>query len=190
MTSYTPESNGKVERMNREIRKKIKVGNIRRNNHTWLQHLPSYIDNINSQMNSKSKMTAKQLWSPGYTPGPLSPPPVPALGNQNTQAERNAIQRHYLENRSAGWQHGAMPTFQVGDLVRINLESLSGEYRRSIKENRTSSNSVHWSPVISRVLNVYPPNVNRVHPRYSITVGPAGFAPVGGVPPAAGANQV
>ena len=39
-------------------------------------------------------------------------------------------------------------------------------------------------------MNVYPPNLNRVHPRYSITVGPAGLAPVGGVPPAFGANQI
>ena len=189
-TSYTPESNGKVERANREIRKKIKVGNIRRNNHTWLNHLPAYIDNINSQENSKSKMTAKQLWSPGYNAGPAIPPPLPALRNQNTPAERRAIQRHYLENRSVGWQHGAMPTFQVGDLVRVDLASLSSDYRRSIKENRTSGNAVHWSPVISRVMNVYPPNLNRVHPRYSITVGPAGPAPLGGVPPAAGANQI
>ena len=182
-TSYSPESNGKVERANREIRKKIKAGNIRRNNHTWVPHLPAYIDNINSQMNAKSKMTAKQLWSPGYAAGPAIPPPLPALANQNTPAERSAIQRHYLENRSIGWQHGAMPTFQVGDLVRVDLASLSGEYRRSIKERRTSGNAIHWSPVISRVMNVYPPNANRVHPRYSITVGPAGFAPVGGVPP-------
>jgi transposase InsO family protein len=189
-TSYSPESNGKVERANREIRKKIKAGNIRRNNHTWVAHLPAYIDNINSQMNSKSKMTAKQLWSPGYAAGPAIPPPLPALRNQITPAEERAIQRHYLENRSAGWQHGAMPTFQVGDLVRVNLASLSSEYRKSIKERRISSNAVHWSPVISRVMNVYPPNMNRVHPRYSITVGPAGFAPAGGVPPAPAANQV
>jgi hypothetical protein len=64
-TSYSPESNGKVERANREIRKKIKAGNIRRNNHAWTNHLPAYIDNINSQMNSKSKMTPKQLWTQG-----------------------------------------------------------------------------------------------------------------------------
>ena len=135
-------------------------------------------------------MTAKQLWSPGYNAGPAIPPPLPALRNQNTPAERRAIQRHYLENRSVGWQHGAMPTFRVGDLVRVDLASLSSDYRRSIKENRTSGNAVHWSPVISRVMNVYPPNLNRVHPRYSITVGPAGPAPLGGVPPVAGANQI
>jgi transposase InsO family protein len=100
-TSYSPESNGKVERANHEIRKKIKAGNIRRNDHAWLNHLPAYIDNINSQMNAKSKMTAKQLWSPGYNAGPAIPPPLPALRNQNTPVERRAIQRHYLENRVA-----------------------------------------------------------------------------------------
>ena len=189
-TSYSPESNGKVERTNREVRKKIKVGNIRRNNHTWLNHLPAYIDNINSQMNARSKMTAKQLWVPGYNAGPAVPPPLPPLAHQNTPAERRAIQRHYLEDRSVGWQHGAMPTFQVGDLVRVNLASLSTEYRRSIKEHRSSGNAVHWSPVISRIAHVYPVNVNRVHPRYSITVGPAGPAPLGGIAPPAGANQV
>jgi hypothetical protein len=46
-TSYTPTSNGKVERMNREIRKKIKAGFIRQNNLVWnaVGQLQSYVEN-------------------------------------------------------------------------------------------------------------------------------------------------
>ena len=53
-TPYHPSSNGQVERMNSELRKRIRIGissNIRNggnNNFEWSAHLQDYVDNINS----------------------------------------------------------------------------------------------------------------------------------------------
>ena len=54
-TSYKP-TNGLAERMNREIKKKIKAGFVRNNNLEWVSHLQTYCDNINNQRQSTYKM--------------------------------------------------------------------------------------------------------------------------------------
>ena len=187
-TSYHPRSNGKVERMNREIRKKIKAGFIRQNDNNWnVAMLRDYVKNINSQANQKSKMTATQLWTAGYNPpnaGPL--PAIPALANGNNQAQRNLINRQYQNVRAARLTHGALPTFAVGDLVRVSMFLLSREYRKKYKEHMgTNKFAVHWSPVISRVVRVYPRTHRRLRELYGITVGDTT-----GNPPPAGQTAI
>ncbi len=49
ITSYTPNSNGLVERMNKEIWKKLRAGFVRFNSLEWVQHLQQYVNNINNQ---------------------------------------------------------------------------------------------------------------------------------------------
>jgi len=58
---YTPTSNGLVERMNREVRKKINEGFAKHNNIEWVSHLQNYIENINNQRHSKSKYKPTEL---------------------------------------------------------------------------------------------------------------------------------
>ena len=60
-TPFTPTSNGKVERMNREIRRKIKENMIRNNNFQWFQDLQPLIENINRQVKSRNGLSANQL---------------------------------------------------------------------------------------------------------------------------------
>jgi hypothetical protein len=67
-TPHTPQSNGKIERMNREIRKKIRAGIIRNNSIQWYPYLQDYIDNINNQQRTKSKLSPNQVWTKGYHP--------------------------------------------------------------------------------------------------------------------------
>jgi transposase InsO family protein len=186
-TSFHPRSNGKVERKNREVRKKIKAGFIRQNQHNWnATMLRDYVQNINSQPNQKSKMTPKQLWTPGFNPvaaGPL--PAIPALANNNNQAQLNLINRNYQQVRAVRLTHGALPTFQIGDLVRVSMFLLSAQYRRAYKDHiGTNKIAVNWSPVVSRVLQVYPVNAVRLREMYSITVGPTT-----GNPPPVGQNN-
>ena len=72
-----------------------------------------------------------------------------------------------------------MNTFNIGDLVRINLFQLSAEYRE-IKKSKIGANkiAVNYSPVISRITNIYPPNNNtRFITEYSIAVGDANGNP-------------
>ena len=65
-SSHHPSANGKVERKNREIRKKIKAGLIRQNSNTWnVSMLGDYTKNINNQVNAKTKLRATDLYSNG-----------------------------------------------------------------------------------------------------------------------------
>ncbi len=68
MTSYTPNSNGLVERMNKEIWKKIRAGFVKFNSLEWVQHLQQYVNNINNQRQSTTKFRPNDLWKPGYNP--------------------------------------------------------------------------------------------------------------------------
>jgi transposase InsO family protein len=170
-TTYSPRSNGKVERANREIRKKIKAGFLRQNTKVWITHLQAYITNINNQQNYRSKMTPASLWNLGYNP-PNALQPAPVIAVIPTAAERATLNRHYLQDRAENWTKGALTKYNVGDLVRVDMASLSSAYRKNIKEHNTSRHAVNFSPVISRVLQVYPKTVRRLREMYSITVGP------------------
>lgn len=181
-TTYNPKSNGKVERKNREVRKKIKAGFIRQNRNYWNANmLRDYTININSQPNLESKLRPLDLYTSGYNPPGALGTNTP-LNNDNTQAQLNTINRHYQNTRAVRLTHGALPRFDVGDLVRVHLFALSTDYRRKIKEHTgTNKFAIHWSPVVSRVVQVYPSNgVDRLREMYSITVGPT----TGNPPPA------
>lgn len=175
--SYTPKSNGKVERKNREIRKKIKSGYIRQNTKTWTIHLDDYVININSQASSRKNVSAKQLWRPG------NPPvlPVGPVSVSLTPGRAAAIERNFLEVRAQRWTHGALPRFQVGDHVRVDLFSLSSEYRRKVKEHDVNKLAVHWSPVVCTVVQVFAPYGQRRREMYALQLGTtSGLPPVGG----------
>jgi hypothetical protein len=179
--SYTPKSNGKVERKNREIRKKIKAGYLRNNNKVWIQHLPAYVLNINAQVSSRKNVSANQLWRPGH-------PPFPPLGASSvslTPGRAAIIERRFLEQRARDWTHGALPRFQVGDNVRVDMFSLSSAYRKTVKERIINKLAVHWSPVVSTVIQVLPRHRHRRREMYAIAVGtPNGLPPnLGGIGP-------
>jgi hypothetical protein len=172
-TSYHPASNGKVERKNRQIRDKLKAGFIRGNANVWnAARLQEITDNINGQINVKSRMRGVDLYAAGYNP-PAPLPPNVQLTNQSTPADLAIHNRHFLEYRAERQTHGALPTFRVGDFVRVYLFSLSSEYRRKIKaHDGTNKFVVHWSPVISVVVRVLPRNpTTRYRETYWIFVG-------------------
>jgi len=76
--SYSPASNGKVERKNREIRKKIKAGFIRQNLNNWnAQMLDQYTQNINRQVDLRSNFRPIDLYETGHAPPPGNTPPPP-----------------------------------------------------------------------------------------------------------------
>lgn len=81
--------------------------------------------------------------------------------------------RNEIHNRAVRLTNGRMNAFNVGDLVRVSLFNLSAEYRE-IKKSRIGANkiAINYSPVISRITNVYPPNNNTTYVEfYSIAVG-------------------
>ena len=160
---YYPVSNGKVERMNRELRRKIKAGFIRNNNRVWYPHLQAYVDNLNNQINSKSKLSANDLWTPGYVPpvGPV-PPLVPLNENMNLQ-QRKQYKEAFIEDQARRTiANGRRPrVFNIGDMVRISIGSLNngdGSRWREIKESTNGWNktAVHYTPEVFTVVNTIP----------------------------------
>jgi hypothetical protein len=156
-TSYTPVSNGKVERMNREIRKKIKAGVIRNNNSAWFHDLQDYILNINNQQSSRNGLTPNQLWTVGYNPHPANhivAPLVQLHDNMNTQ-QKQSYNESFIDNRARHTVGLGRPprVFQNGDFVRIKLLVINNRMRevreRSLGWNKVA---VHYTPQIYQVV--------------------------------------
>ena len=164
-TSYTPVSNGRVERMNREIRRKIKAGIVRNNNFVWNAFLQDYCQNINNQRNARSGLTANQLWSAGYNPHPphhIVPPVQPLNDNMNNQQRKNyneaLIDNKARQTVASGRQP---PVFHNGDWVRIKLLNVSN-VMREIRERDLGWNkaAIHYTPEIYQVVNAIHHPVN------------------------------
>ena len=175
---YMPTSNGKVERMNREIRKKIRAWFVRNNNLQWAGMLPTYIENINRQQSTKSHVTPNELWTPGYVaaapraaPNPEQRRPSSWLSDDMTAQQRLEYGQDYQIWRARKMlAQGRSPTlFQVGDLVRINLLALSERMRELKEERRVNKLAVYYTPEIYRVARVMiaPPNAT-IRTRYII----------------------
>ena len=155
-TSYTPVSNGKVERMNREIRKKIKAGIVRNNNLAWNAHLQDYVQNINNQQSSRNGLTPNQLWTQGYNPHPANQaiqPHIPLNDNMNVQ-QRQIYNETFIDNRARRIVALGRPPpiFHNGDLVRIKLLVVNNRMRE-VREKNLGWNkvAVHYTPQIYQV---------------------------------------
>jgi hypothetical protein len=147
-TSYSPVSNGKVERMNRTIRGKVKAIMTRNNNLVWFKYLKDIIENINSQQSARTGFTANQLWRPGYTPATTGTPPL----RVNDHTPRNQLVNEVRAIRQASETSERL--FDVGDLVRIRVTKLSANniYRKA-KETGIgwSDVGIHYTPEVFRV---------------------------------------
>jgi hypothetical protein len=135
-TSHQPTTNGMVERMNKEIRKKISEGLITNNNFEWVTHLQEYCDNINNQKSSTTNHTPNELWEQGYD--------APAQNNidfnlkatdHSTNEEiAHVAQAKLVKNAQNMLANGNPPhVFTVGDRVRIKLTSLFATARARMK---------------------------------------------------------
>jgi hypothetical protein len=163
-TSYTPWSNGKIERENREIRRKMKRGFAVHNNVNWTHHLQDYVAARNNQIGSRTKVSPNMIWTPGYFPlaaGAAPPLHIP-LTDGMTQAQKQIYMRRYQITRAQrmvalGQDH----VFQVGDLVRMSMYKFSNLMRRA-KESGIHFNTqgIHYSPIICHVVAVIPPPAN------------------------------
>jgi hypothetical protein len=123
-------------------------------------------------VNAKTKLRAIDLYSIGYTQQPVNLPNNTVLNNNSTQQELQDYNRNQIHNRAVRLTNGRMKSFNIGDLVRVSLFNLSAEYRE-VKKSKIGVNkiAINYSPVISRITNIYPPNNNtRYVEQYSIAV--------------------
>jgi len=172
-SSYAPKSNGKVERMNRQIRKKIKALHIKNNNNQLTgNQLRVIVKNINSQVNSRTKMRPIDLYESEYNPNIDDDEDV-ELNNDNTQDELQQLNRQLQNQRKQTLMNSSrIREYEVGELVRLNMKYLSEEYRKTYKDKGNINRiAIHFSPMICMVARVYNPNNRtRLFPEYSLRV--------------------
>ena len=158
--SYTPTTNGLTERMNREIRKKIKAGFIRNNNLEWFSHLQTYCDNINNQRQSTTGYKPIELWKAGYKPVRKATLPNPDLKPNdfsNDKQLRQRIEARIVNKASAILKNQKIKKLQIGDKVRIKLTAIDSKHRKRNKDKmEKKKNVITYSPKvyeISRLVN-------------------------------------
>ena len=131
---------------------------MRNNNFVWSPHLASYIANINSQRNARSKQVPNSLWAQGYTPLPAGHVRANGPLNDNlNQQQRQDIQHAYILDRTQRLlQTGNVARqFIVGDLVRIKLSIVSNPMRERVKKQiSVNLTSVHYTPEVYTVTRV------------------------------------
>ena len=157
---YTPTTNGLVERMNKEVRKKIANGYVRNNSLVWDVHLPDYIENINNQKNYTTKMTPNQLWTPAYQPLQHAPQNH-QLTDRSTDAERREHTQFRLRaTAQAQLARGRQPNdFFVGDRVRVKMTRFHTALRRLIENRRGKQIIVKYTPEIYTISQVRLPQI-------------------------------
>lgn len=137
--SYTPQSNGKIERTNRMIRQKLRAFFIRNNNLRWVAHLQTAINNINNQKPIRKAQTPNELWTPGY---------IRPNNNQPPNHLYNLVQLRAPKNPEI--------IYNMDDLVRVKLSALETKVRKRIKgimENQKTA--ISYTPTIYKIFRVY-----------------------------------
>lgn len=145
--SYQSFTNGKVERMNRELRKKTKAGFVRHNNLNWVDHLQDYVENINNQKNARTKRTPNEMWSEGYhkTQADRKEANVPMVKRKIQAKQRKFLQERYKKTAERNERY----TFEEGDEVRIKLLAIATQMREKKKHNiGWNQVAVHYTPEI------------------------------------------
>lgn len=190
--SYSPQGNGKVERMNQTIRRKVKAGCVKNNNLVWQPLLQQYINNINNQKHSKTKLVPNDIWRQGYVrhnpnipvPNPL---PITTLRTDNgTLAQLQDYARRKIENKAiriVAESDRRAKVFHVNDYVRINLLALSSASREQQKSsiNGLKLHAIRYTPEVFRVTQVVPRTALEQRGYFLVKPGVVGAQNQGGV---------
>ena len=146
---YTPQSNGMIERINREIRKKIKIGMATNNNFEWKIHLQSYCDNINNQKSSRTKFKPIELWSAGYNPPANNRvKPLQDIDDHSTPQEiQTHVQTESVKSAKKMLNKQHVEDLNVNDIVRIKVEVIDKLMRkRNEAKMEKKLNIVNYTP--------------------------------------------
>ena len=165
-TPYTPTANGLVERMNRELRKKIRAGFIRHDNLNWVDELNTYCDNINNQRSSNTKYTPNQIWTAGYnkTEGTTS---EPITEETNLENRRLDLKNQLLKNSFKQFKNQQKAKeYKIGDIVRLKLSAnptdrtLYSKVRTREKDKADKKyNVVNFSTTLFRIKQIFPSKI-------------------------------
>lgn len=156
--SHTPTANAKIERINREMRKKMKANFVRTNRLIWFPYLQNFCNNINNQKSSVTKFTPNQLWREGRQEIEEVDEPLPQKlrTDDYTLDQLFDYNKRTLTNKALRAVASSKPrVFQVGDFVRISLRALFPKTREVMKQRmEVSKIGIYFSPEIYRIVRV------------------------------------
>lgn len=142
--TYTPQSQGAVERVNRTLKELIFAGFIRGGFASWVSPLQNYVDNINSTVHSTTR------FKPNYLANEPKEEDI-------TKAEKNIIKRA---------QHSTQkpPLLNVGDYVRISKYEL-------VRNNVFFKPLEKWTREVFKIVSVKQPDQLWGQPKYILNNG-------------------
>ncbi len=176
-TSYSPQANGLIENLNKQLRKLLREMSVRSHSLNWVDNLATAVENKNSMVNSTTKYEPIQLWAPtnklatsqqlqrpNYLPASIDPNVKPGhvlKAQYEVQNKIKALAKAQLEH--------IQRDFQIGDKVRIKLSTVQSHLRQMVKTGEKKYIVVSFSPDIYTVKSILKPDhVGCENKRYTL----------------------
>lgn len=143
--SYSPESNGIVESINKQIRRKLSDGMVRNKTRRWTLYLEDAVENWNTTRHSGM----------AYDPSFLF-----LSNSEDAKEEQDEVRKHMVKKAIRAVARNRAKELKQGDVVRVLLSTQSGEMRKQMKTNKVSNLKwapVKWSPDLFKVRAVITP---------------------------------
>ena len=138
--AYSPQSNGIVERKNKEIRRKINEMMIRNDNERfrWSPLLKIVEDNINSSYTDSINGSPNDVWAP-------------TIDKINLNDAQNELVENTIRKTKDKMETFKDKELNIGDLVRCKMSSLFLGVQHKIKSNETKHIPITYSPDVYRI---------------------------------------
>jgi transposase InsO family protein len=145
--SYSPEANGVVERMNKEIRKIIRAFFVRNGNKVWYNILDKVEMNKNETFNSSVGNAPVNIWSADKNEGRLLP------NDPKFNAKKSLIQK--AMKKIAKFREE--DNLEKNQIVRVKMSSIFANVRKLVKAGQTKQIVITYSTELFRIKSVVKP---------------------------------
>jgi IS30 family transposase len=137
--SYSPQSNGLVEGVNKKVRKVLREIMIRTNSRNWTNHLQTTANLLNSQVNGTTKQTPNNVWKEGHE----------LQGEQ----DQSIIRLHEKRIINA-IKNNDTTEYKIGNFVRVRMGALYSSVRKLIKSDDKKNIVVNFSPTVYKITRI------------------------------------
>ena len=153
--SYSPQSNGLVENLNKNLRKIIREVMARHNNHKWFIYLSDITHNKNTQRNKVTKHMPIEIWTPTHD-------------TNHNEFTKDIHTR--LINRAKKVLDKEKTVLQIGDMVRVSQTQIKSDIRKKIKDGDKKNIIISFSPEVFKIRSIIMPdrNTNVENRRYTL----------------------
>lgn len=140
--SYSPESNGLVESINRRVRDMLNHIMVRHGDRKWVEYLD----------------LASEAWNTSKHGGQKHSPDYLYLSHEGDFDKERDEARQVLENKAEKViKRNTAEEYETGDVVRVALAATDSRVRKEMKTNRVrnlKNHPIKWSPDLYRVVSV------------------------------------